>query len=93
LSEQCDILVPHVELKWVALRPARDRFNFTEGDALLAFADRNHIKVRGHTLCWHESVPDWIKQPENANDTRQLFVDHIQRVCRHFAGRLPRGTW
>ncbi len=88
LSEQCDMLVPHVELKWVALRPARDRFNFTQGDALLAFADRNHIKVRGHTLCWHESVPDWIKQPENANDTRQLFVDHIQTVCKHFADRL-----
>lgn len=88
LGEQCDILVPHIELKWVALRPARDRFNFAPGDALLAFADRNHIKVRGHTLCWHESVPVWIKQPEAAKDTRQLFIEHIQTVCKHFAGRM-----
>lgn len=88
LGEQCDILVPHIELKWVALRPARDRFNFAPGDALLAFADRNHIKVRGHTLCWHESVPGWIKQPEVAKDTRQLFIEHIQTVCKHFAGRM-----
>ncbi len=88
LSEQCDILVPHIELKWVGLRPARDQFNFAPGDALLAFADRNHIHVRGHTLCWHESVPDWIKLPENAKDTRQLFVEHIRTVCKHFAGRM-----
>lgn len=88
LGEQCDILVPHIELKWVALRPARDRFYFAPGDALLAFADRNHIKVRGHTLCWHESVPGWIKQPEAAKDTRQLFIEHIQTVCKHFAGRM-----
>jgi endo-1,4-beta-xylanase len=88
LSEQCDILVPHVELKWVALRPARERFNFDAGDALVAFGERNHIKVRGHTLCWHESVPEWIKQPENAKDARSLFVGHIQAVCRHFAGRM-----
>jgi endo-1,4-beta-xylanase len=80
--------VPHVELKWVALRPARNHFNFDAGDALVAFGERNHIKVRGHTLCWHESVPEWIKQPDNAKDARSLFVEHIQTVCRHFAGRM-----
>ncbi len=88
LAEQCDILVPHIELKWVALRPARDQFHFAQGDALLAFAARNHIQVRGHTLCWHESVPAWIRQPENAKDAGQLLVEHIQTVCKHYAGRM-----
>lgn len=88
LSEQCDILVPHVELKWVALRPARETFDFHLGDALLAFAQKHHIQVRGHTLCWHESLPKWLEQPENAKDARQIFIEHIQTVCKHFAGRM-----
>jgi endo-1,4-beta-xylanase len=88
LSEQCNILVPHTELKWRALRPSRDRFDFTQPDALLAFAQRNHIQMRGHTLCWHQSLPDWIQTPENAKDARTIFVDHIKTVCARYSGHM-----
>jgi endo-1,4-beta-xylanase len=88
ISEQCGIVVPTSELKWIALRPAPDRYDFSRPDFLLAFAQRNHMLMRGHTLCWHESVPDWIKTPENRPNTRQFFIDHITTVCKHFAGQL-----
>jgi endo-1,4-beta-xylanase len=88
ISEQCGIVVPTGELKWIALRPAPDRYDFSRPDFLLQFAQRNHMLMRGHTLCWHESVPDWIRTPENRPKTRQFFVDHITTVCKHFAGQL-----
>jgi endo-1,4-beta-xylanase len=88
VAEQCGIVVPTNELKWVALRPAADQFNFAAPDFLLAFAKSHKMLMRGHTLCWHQSVPDWIKQPENSAKTRQFFVDHITTVCKHFAGRF-----
>jgi len=44
--------------------------------------------MRGHTLCWHESVPQWIQTPENRPNTRQFFVDHITTVCKHYAGQM-----
>jgi endo-1,4-beta-xylanase len=88
IREQCGIVVPTSELKWIALRPAPDRYDFTRPDFLLAFAESNQMLMRGHTLCWHESVPDWIKTPENQPNTRQFFIDHITTVCKHYAGRL-----
>jgi endo-1,4-beta-xylanase len=88
VREQCGIVVPTGELKWIPLRPSRDRFDFARPDFLLEFAQRNDMLMRGHTLCWHESVPDWIKMPENKPDTRQLFIDHITTVCKHFAGHM-----
>src|SRR6202034_3680171 len=88
IGEQCGIVVPTGELKWIALRPAPDRFDFSRPDFLLQFAQRHHMPMRGHTLCWHESVPDWIRTPENRPNTRQFFVDHIATVCKHFAGQL-----
>jgi len=88
IAEQCGIVVPTGELKWIALRPAPDRYDFSRPDFLLQFAQRNHMLMRGHTLCWHESVPDWILTPENRPNTRQFFVDHITTVCKHFAGQL-----
>ena len=88
ISEQCGIVVPTGELKWIALRPAPDRFDFSRPDFLLAFAQRKAMLMRGHTLCWHESVPAWIQTAENRPNTRQFFIDHITTVCKHYAGQL-----
>jgi endo-1,4-beta-xylanase len=88
LGEQCGILVPSNELKWVALRPSRDNFNFGPPDFLYDFTQQNHMLMRGHTLCWHESVPAWIRKIENKDEIKQIFVDHITTVCKHYAGKL-----
>ena len=88
LSEQCGILVPSNELKWVALRPSRDAFNFGPPDFLYDFTQRNQMLMRGHTLCWHESVPAWIRKIDNKDEIKQIFVDHITTVCKHYAGKL-----
>jgi endo-1,4-beta-xylanase len=88
IAEQCGIVVPSNELKWVALRPAPDQFDFTRSDFLLQFAKSHGMLMRGHNLCWHQSVPAWIRQPENSAKARQIFVDHITTVCKHYAGQL-----
>lgn len=88
VREQCGIVVPTGDLKWKALRPSRDQYDFSRPDYLLGFAQRNRMLMRGHTLCWHESVPDWIKAEENRANTRQLFIDHITVVCKRYAGKF-----
>ena len=88
ISEQCGIVVPTGELKWIALRPASDRYDFSRPDFLLAFAQSQAMMMRGHTLCWHESVPAWIQTAQNRPNTRQFFIDHITTVCKHYAGML-----
>ena len=88
IAEQCGIVVPSNELKWVALRPAPDQFDFTRSDFLLQFAKSHGMLMRGHNLCWHQSVPAWIREPENSAKARQIFVDHITTVCKHYAGQL-----
>jgi endo-1,4-beta-xylanase len=88
IAEQCGIVVPANELKWVALRPAPDQYDFTRPDFLLGFAKSHGMLMRGHNLCWHQSVPAWIREPENSAKARQFFVDHITTVCKHYAGQL-----
>ena len=88
IAEQCGIVVPTNELKMVALRPAADKFDFAAPDFLLGFAKSHKMLMRGHNLCWHESVPAWIKEPENSAKARPFLVDHITTVCKHYAGEL-----
>jgi len=34
--------------------------NFSKAEKELKFASDNGLKMRGHTLIWHEQTPDWI---------------------------------
>ena len=88
IREQCGVVVPTNELKWIALRPAPDKYDFSRPDFLLGFAEANHMLMRGHNLCWHESVPAWIQTADNRAKTLQFFIDHITTVCQHYAGRF-----
>jgi endo-1,4-beta-xylanase len=86
ITEQYGILVPESELKWRALRPSLNQFDFTESDALFSFAKAHHLQVRGHTLVWHNSVPDWLKNESSQLDLRQLLIDHIHSVVGRYRG-------
>jgi len=39
IARQCSIVVSENDMKWKALRPAPDKFDFTRADALVAFAE------------------------------------------------------
>lgn len=88
IVDQSAILVPEGELKWRALRPAQDKFDFTQPDALFDFASKHHLLVRGHTLAWHNSVPDWLTAAPKSLDVRKLFVEHIRTVMGRYRGRV-----
>lgn len=88
VADQCGILVPEGALKWRALRPSATTYDFHEADALFAFAAAHNQLVRGHTLAWHNSVPDWMHALPPGTDVRRLFVEHIQTVMGRYRGKV-----
>src|ERR1700743_1581362 len=63
LTAECALLVPEVELKWRAIRPERDRFDFSRFDRILDYAQVRGMAVRGHNLLWQrpQRMPDWVE--------------------------------
>jgi endo-1,4-beta-xylanase len=88
IARECGILVPEGALKWRALRPAPDRFDFQAGDTILTFASGHGQRVRGHTLVWHQALPDWFAAVAGPANAGSLLAKHIETVCGHYAGRL-----
>jgi endo-1,4-beta-xylanase len=86
--QQCGILVPEVELKWDALRPAPDAFNFQPVDWLQKFAARNQMKFRGHPLVWYQSLPKWFESYASPQNAKDLMLNHISTVVGHYAGKV-----
>jgi endo-1,4-beta-xylanase len=88
VAEQSNILVAENAMKWGPLRPTSDTYHFTDADALVAFAEQHHIKVRGHNLCWHHQIPKWFDTEATSANARALLTSHIQTVAGRYAGRM-----
>lgn len=88
VGNQCSIVAPGWVLKWGALRPNPEQFDFQGGDAYVQFAKANHLLARGHTLVWHEALPAWFDSVVNSKNARRILQDHISTVARHYAGKI-----
>jgi endo-1,4-beta-xylanase len=88
IREQCRIVVAENAMKWGALRPAAESFRFDEADALVAFAEANRMKIRGHNLVWHQGNPKWLEATATEANARELLVTHIETVAGRYVGRM-----
>jgi endo-1,4-beta-xylanase len=85
---QCNIATPELHMKWDSLSRQPEEYDFGNADKFVSFCATNHIKVRGHTLVWHDSLPAWVTPLLTAGSGPGMMVDHIRRVAGHFAGKL-----
>lgn len=94
---ECGIVVPANALKWTAIRPNPQDFNFYDGDKVVAWGEANKMKVRGHNLLWlrPDRNPDWMQTmdfgPRPATGAEKMLRDHITTVCKRYGNRIY--TW
>ncbi|RCJ32890.1 glycosyl hydrolase family 10 [Nostoc minutum NIES-26] len=92
IVQNCNMLVPEWEFKWIAgnarLRPSPEQFDFTAADWMANFAATHGQLLRGHTLVWHDSLPEWFKTSVNSRNAAQLLEKHIQTVVKRYAGKI-----
>jgi endo-1,4-beta-xylanase len=85
---QCDIATPELHMKWNSLSSQPGVYDFSVADKLVAFCSSAHIKVRGHTLVWHDALPAWVTPQLTAGTGPAMMTGHIRTVAGHFAGKL-----
>jgi endo-1,4-beta-xylanase len=85
---QCDIATPELHMKWESLSHEPGQYDFSNADAFVAFCNSNRLKVRGHTLVWHDSLPAWVTEQISPTNAKTMMLDHIHAVAGHFAGKL-----
>ncbi|MEP6617951.1 MAG: endo-1,4-beta-xylanase [bacterium] len=89
VAKEFNMFTPGNVLKWDAVHPARTTYNFTKPDAMLAFAQANGMKMRGHTLAWVNQNPGWLTSGTWTADTlTQILKDHIATVVGHYRGTI-----
>jgi len=77
------------EMKFGIIHPASGTYDFTGGDALVAFAQAHSMAVRGHTLVWHNQVPSWVTLGGYGSlQLNSILQDHITTVTTHYSGKV-----
>jgi endo-1,4-beta-xylanase len=89
VAAQFGQLTPENEMKWESIEPEPGVFDFTRADAIVAFAQQNGMKVRGHTLVWHSQLPVWMQELTGTDAVRAAMTQHIQTVVSHFRDTFP----
>lgn len=94
VEAECGLIVAENEMKWQRLRPTPTTFAFERFDAILGWAERHALAVRGHNLLWHQ--PKWFPQWLNDYDfgarprveAERLLTTHIQTVLGRYGTRI-----
>jgi endo-1,4-beta-xylanase len=105
LGEHAQLLTKHFSqvtpgnaLKWDATEPTEGQFRYTDSDAIVSFARTNGLRVRGHTLVWHQQTPAWVfndaaGQPMTATEANKTLLltrleNHIRAVATHYVNDI-----
>ncbi|MFC0504746.1 endo-1,4-beta-xylanase [Micromonospora costi] len=87
LNREFDMVTPENEMKWDATEPSQNTFTFGNADRIVASAQANGQRVRGHALAWHSQQPGWV-QNLSGSALRSAMVNHITRVASYYRGKI-----
>ena len=93
VAAEFNMVVAGNVMKWSSIhRDSRFAYRWTNPDNMVAFAQTNTMKVRGHTLFWHQQNPAWLTSVSwNVDTLKQLLKEHVDSVVGHFKGKI--GAW
>jgi endo-1,4-beta-xylanase len=86
-------LTPENAMKMGPIHPKEDEYYWKDADSIIAFSERNKLKVRGHTLVWHNQTPAWLFVDGNGDKVSkevllQRLRDHITTVAGRYKGKI-----
>lgn len=88
-ARKFNMVEPEDAMKWRALRPDQDSFDFRQADEVVRFASAHGMKVRGHCLVWDHDYADWLLRGHfSPQQLSQRLHDHIDRVMKRYAGQV-----
>jgi len=93
LGSEFGQLQPENDMKFVFIHPRTDSdpnpYDFTATDKVVAFAHAHKMLVRGHTLVWHNQLPDWVKSDRlTPAQLSAILQGHISTLVRRYGASV-----
>ena len=93
ILQQFNSVTPENDMKMGPIHPEENRYNWGPADAIVDFAQANHLRVHGHNLCWHEQTPKWLFKNADGNQVRKKLLlkrlhGHVDTLVKRCKGKI-----
>lgn len=93
IIKEFNSVTPENDMKMGPIHPRENEYNWKNADAIVEFAQKHHIKVRGHNLLWHAQAPAWMFRDSSGKLVSkevllQRLKEHITTVVNHYKGKI-----
>jgi endo-1,4-beta-xylanase len=85
VGREFNICVAENVFKFSLIHPQPDTYDFSAPDELASFARARGMKLRGHTLVWHNQLPSWLAKEKLTRDQAiEVLREHIITVVTRY---------
>ncbi len=93
IVKQFGSMTPENVMKPGLIHPEEGHYNWAPADEIVSFAQANGLKMRGHTLCWHQQTGDWFFKDDKGNPASKEVLlnrlkDHITEIVKRYKGKV-----
>lgn len=79
LAHHYNSLTAENEMKFESVHPSEDTYTFEAADQIVSYAREHRMKLRGHTLVWHNQTTDWLfKDNRGGLCSKELLYNRLQ---------------
>lgn len=88
IKDHFALITPENEFKPSTIIRASKNYNWYGPDAVVAFAKKNNLKIRGHTLVWHKQTPEsFFKDNKGQEVTKYVLYKRLEDYMREVMQR------
>lgn len=93
IKREFNSITPENDMKMGPIHPRENEYNWKNADAIVDFAVKNKIRIRGHNLLWHNQAPAWMfKDSTGKQVSKEVLLarlkDHITTVVKRYKGKI-----
>ena len=88
VQKDFNAVTPENSMKWMHIHPEFNEFTFSNADKIVDFAKENEMYLLGHTLVWHNQVPDYIYNIKDKRTFQDHIEEHINTVVKRYQGKV-----
>ena len=94
VTRHFDSVTAENAMKWSVVRPSATDWDWAEADAIVDFAEREGLDVRGHTLVWGQpagnGMPTWLVETTDPAAFSDAVLEGIATQVARYRGRVQR---
>jgi len=88
ILQQFNMATPENIMKAAFIHPQWSTYNFDFADKMVAYCQKNNIKVNAHTLIWHSQLPAFASRIQSVDSFKTFFTDHIKTIASRYEGKV-----